>query len=236
MLVGSAEVVAYLVVDGRMKRMLAGAVMERECGVGGFGDVKLVCENLVLRTASDEDAATIGEICHGLLVPEFQHFLPFDEPAESVNDARERMVDRVHGERASFRFDCWSMTFAVVVDGRVVGMQRVHANNFDVLGVVNTSSRLARDIHGGGVGSGMRAMTLEFVFGHLGAKAAYSSYVDGNVASRRVSKKLGYRHVGIELVPYLDSRVINHIVCLSRGDWVKVRGEWLDDMDIVVFD
>jgi RimJ/RimL family protein N-acetyltransferase len=49
-----------------------------------------------------------------------------------------------------------------------------------------------------GIGAEMRAAVLQFAFDHLGARRARTSAFTDNVASNRVSRRLGYRADGSE--------------------------------------
>ena len=60
---------------------------------------------------------------------------------------------------------------------------------------------------------------LEFAFRGLSAQAATSGALIHNVASQRISEKLGYRHVGTsELAPRGDP-VAHYDYRLERDDW-----------------
>jgi RimJ/RimL family protein N-acetyltransferase len=65
----------------------------------------------------------------------------------------------------------------------------------------------------------MRTAVLELAFRGLGAEAARSGAIDGNVASLRVSAKLGYRQVGRGKVSPRGVEVGHTDVELRREDW-----------------
>jgi RimJ/RimL family protein N-acetyltransferase len=65
----------------------------------------------------------------------------------------------------------------------------------------------------------MRAAVLELAFRGLGAETARSGAIDGNVASLRVSEKLGYRQVGRSTVAPRGEEVGHADLELRREDW-----------------
>lgn len=92
----------------------------------------------------------------------------------------------------------WSVNFLVRSSGRVLGMQTLTGTDFGVLGEVGTGSWLTRSAQGRGLGTEMRHAVVGLAFDHLGARAARSGAFADNVASRRVSERLGYRPDGAE--------------------------------------
>jgi RimJ/RimL family protein N-acetyltransferase len=65
----------------------------------------------------------------------------------------------------------------------------------------------------------MRTAVLELAFRGLGAETARSGAIDGNVASRRVSEKLGYRQVGSSTVTPRGEAVGHADLELRREEW-----------------
>jgi RimJ/RimL family protein N-acetyltransferase len=99
-------------------------------------------------------------------------------------------------QRAELRPESWGIELAVLVDGSLVGVQGMHANDFAILRSVDTGSWLARPFQGKGIGTEMRAAVLHLAFAGLGAVEATSGAFDDNPASLAVSAKLGYEHIG----------------------------------------
>ncbi len=98
--------------------------------------------------------------------------------------------------RADLSPQRWTVNFLVRVDGRVVGVQSLHAEGFGVTWEVGTGSWVGLRHQGRGIGTEMRAAVLAFAFDHLGARTARSSAFTDNRASNGVSRKLGYRDDG----------------------------------------
>jgi RimJ/RimL family protein N-acetyltransferase len=92
--------------------------------------------------------------------------------------------------------DDWSLLLGVWAEGELAGSQEIAAKEFAASGEVVTGSWLGRAFQRRGYGTEMRAAVLELAFAGLGAEAAFSGALEGNVASARVSEKLGYEPAG----------------------------------------
>ncbi len=92
--------------------------------------------------------------------------------------------------------DNWKLFFVVRRGSRVLGLQGLEGPDFRVLRTVDTSSWLAADVRGAGVGTAARRAVLALAFDHLGARAAVTSAWHDNHASLGVSRRLGYRPNG----------------------------------------
>jgi RimJ/RimL family protein N-acetyltransferase len=99
-------------------------------------------------------------------------------------------------QRAELAPDRWSVHFLIRLDGQVVGVQSVMATDFGVTREVQTGSWLGMAHQRHGIGTEMRAAVLLFAFDHLGARRARTEAFVDNVASQRVSARLGYRPDG----------------------------------------
>ncbi len=111
----------------------------------------------------------------------------------------------------------WSLQFVVVADGVVIGTQEVGATQFATLREVGTGSWLGRAHHGKGYGTEMRAAVLDLAFDGLGAEYATSEAFEDNVASYRVSRKLGYVDDGIERHVVRDKPVVGPAAAAGPG-------------------
>ena len=98
--------------------------------------------------------------------------------------------------RSTITPDAWHLTFAVVVDGTIVGSQDAFAKDFHKTKAVTTGSWLAQSHQGRGIGTEMRRAMLHLLFEGLGTKVAHTEAFESNLASRRVTEKLGYQSNG----------------------------------------
>ena len=199
-------------------------------------NLSVVHRELQLREATDDDVLALARVVEeGLVEAGQEHFMPRLLLGRAAT-REERFANflRYHwGRRSATAPEKWDLAFAVVLDGRVVGSQSVHARDFLALREVHTGSYLARHVQGGGVGTRMRAMVLELSFGYFGAEWATSGFVEGNERSRRVSAHLGYEADGIELLGGLGPGVAvrSYRLRLSRKRWLEDRPSWLDEVN-----
>jgi RimJ/RimL family protein N-acetyltransferase len=125
------------------------------------------------------------------------------------------------GLRESWRADCWNLELGVWTAGELVGAQGVRANDFRQSRTVETGSWLGQRFQGRGLGTEMRAAVLELVFSGLGATTAESGSLDGNVASERVSAKLGYAPAGVSTAAPRGTPVREQRFRLDAKSWSR---------------
>jgi len=100
------------------------------------------------------------------------------------------------GHRANWSPDKWTLTAGVFVDGQLVGMQDIGAENFRAVRSVDTGSWLGRAHQGMGIGREMREAVLHLAFAGLGAEEALSGAFEDNAASVATSRAVGYEENG----------------------------------------
>jgi RimJ/RimL family protein N-acetyltransferase len=125
--------------------------------------------------------------------------LPFDDPMSfyEPSPTREwRWLRAVWRARARTEAAWWRLSFVVDVDGELVGMQDLIAEDFPTYGAVTTFSWLAPHARGRGIGREMRSAILHLAFAGLGAREANSEAFLDNTASNAVSRALGYEENG----------------------------------------
>jgi RimJ/RimL family protein N-acetyltransferase len=86
----------------------------------------------------------------------------------------------------------WHLPLAVFLAGEPAGMQDLWAEDFAVRRSIASGSWITAARQGRGYGTEARAAILELAFGRLSAAEALTGYIEGNHASERVSRKLGY--------------------------------------------
>ncbi|MFF1921533.1 GNAT family N-acetyltransferase [Streptomyces sp. NPDC058221] len=117
----------------------------------------------------------------------------------------------------------WSLSLAVLHEGRVVGRQDVMAKDFAVTGEVSTGSWLGLAHQGRGIGTEMRAAALHLVFAGLGAETAVSAAMTDNPRSLGVSRRLGYLPDGLETAALRGAPVTLQRLRLERTRWEEHR-------------
>lgn len=129
-----------------------------------------------------------------------------------------------HNElRARWKPDAWNLELGVWRGAALVGVQGIHAKNFDRERMARSGSWLAQPFQNRGYGTEMRAAMLDLAFTGLAAAAAESGALEGNVASVRVSAKLGYTAAGeqwplVRGEPVRESRFV-----LTRERWEQTE-------------
>lgn len=119
----------------------------------------------------------------------------------------------------------WTIAFAVLAEGRVIGSQDLAARDFANRRTVETGSWLTQREQGRGYGAEMRAALLLFAFDVLGAEWAESSAAAWNQRSLGVSRKLGYELNGVSrAAPRAGEAVDEQRVRLVRDAFR--RPEW----------
>jgi RimJ/RimL family protein N-acetyltransferase len=182
-------------------------------------DLRIRTPRLELRPPTDEDLMRLVELAaRGIHDPAE---MPFLVPWTDLRPPEfERSFLRFYwGTRASWSPDAWHLPLMVLRDGKPMGAQGMAAEAFRARRVVTTGSWLGREHQGQGIGTEMRAAVLHLAFAGLGAAAAESAAVTGNVASARVSVKLGYRPNGTDVVAPRGEPVEQQRYLLRREDW-----------------
>ncbi|MGI9644193.1 MAG: GNAT family N-acetyltransferase, partial [Ilumatobacteraceae bacterium] len=133
--------------------------------------------------------------------------------------------------RAELSPAAWTIGFATIVEGTVVGTTDLLAKDFPKLRRFETGSWLGLEYQGRGIGKEMRLATLTFGFDALGAVEATTGAWADNEASLGVTKSLGYEYTGTgrklrrgEPDVHLDYRMgREHFAGLRRDD-IEVIG------------
>jgi RimJ/RimL family protein N-acetyltransferase len=124
---------------------------------------------------------------------------PFDDPMSFYERSPERewrWLKAIWRGRARTEAPWWRLYFVVEVDGELVGMQDLIAEDFPTFGQVTTFSWLGPRARGQGMGREMRSAILHLAFSGLGAREATSEAFLDNTASNAISRALGYEENG----------------------------------------
>ncbi len=128
-----------------------------------------------------------------------------------------------HSVIAGWSPTAWTLELGVFVDGEAVGFQGAFARDFPTRRVVDTGSWLGAAFQRRGLGVEMREAILHLGFEGLGAQIAASSARVGNEGSLGVSRKLGYRENGRDLITFGDGPDTEIRLRLDRADWEPRR-------------
>jgi RimJ/RimL family protein N-acetyltransferase len=187
--------------------------------------------HLVLRTPRlelrpDDDTGLlelVDEAYRGVHPPDQMPFLvPWTDT--EPHELGRRMLQYYWGVRARMVPDDWSINFLARHEGRVIGTQQLAGTDFRILREVETGSWIGMRHQRRGFGTEMRAAVLAFAFDNLGAVRARSAAFVDNVASHRVSARLGYRPDGSTQVVRRGEPAEDVNLVLTPDDFV--RPEW----------
>jgi RimJ/RimL family protein N-acetyltransferase len=174
---------------------------------------------LQLRLPREDDLPELARAARIIAAPgEPQLHLPWMyQPSPGMD---RQFLQRYWRALAHWKPESWHLPLAVYLEGRPVGVQDIWANDFARVRSVGTASWITRSEQGHGYGTEARAAVLELAFGHLGAEQACTEYLDGNHASEKVSRKLGYTGNGQHLVHREDTgRTTEYQLRLDRQTW-----------------
>src|SRR5262249_48376652 len=104
-------------------------------------------------------------------------------------------------------------------EDELLGTQELEGTDFVLLRTVDSSSFLAPQARGRGIGKAMRTAILALAFGPMQAQAAITSAWQDNHASLGVSRSLGYRPNGEHLHARDDGVDLMVHLRLTRQDW-----------------
>ncbi|MGP4004206.1 GNAT family N-acetyltransferase [Streptomyces sp. 8N706] len=118
----------------------------------------------------------------------------------------------------------WTLSLAVLRDGRVVGRQDLSAADFAVTREAQTGSWLGTAHQNQGIGTEMRAAVLHLAFQGLAARSVTSAAMTDNARSLGVSRKLGYRPDGLRVESVRGRARTVQRLRLDRSGWEAHRG------------
>lgn len=186
-------------------------------------DLRITTGRLQLRLPTEELIdQLIDTILDGIHDPEA---MPFRIPWTRAPRAALPFNTLAHlwREMADFSRDDWSLSLAVLIDGKAVGVQALHAVDFPVTREVGSGSWLGRSYQGQHYGTEMRSAALHFAFDQLGAEVATSSSFVDNPASIAVSRHIGYRDDGVERLAREGVPAEVRRFRLTREQWQRHR-------------
>lgn len=178
---------------------------------------------LVLRLPRESELPALAQAARDIAGPgEPRLQLPWMyEPSPAMEH---HLVQRYWRSLAHWKPESWYLTMAVYMDDEPVGVQNIWANDFARARSVGTGSWITRSRQGKGVGTESRSAVLEFAFSCLGAGEAQTEYLHGNIASERVSRKLGYVNNGERLTFREGSgQITQYHLRLTRERWQQTR-------------
>lgn len=191
-------------------------------------DLMVGTPKLELRYPNDDDVYALAELAaRGVHDPTL---MPFLFPWTDVEPPRQQRNALQHywSTRAQWQPLAWDLPFGVWADGVLMGVQSAGAKDFPTLRTAGTGSWLGQVYQGKGFRTEMRAATLHFLFGGLGAVSATSGAFFDNPTSQAVSAKFGYADNGGEYVVRRGEPALIHHYVLTREHWERQQRRDID--------
>jgi RimJ/RimL family protein N-acetyltransferase len=176
---------------------------------------------LELRLGSRDELLELGRVAEQGVHP--PHEMPFAVPwTDRIGepDFLDGFVAYHEQQLTEWSPDDWTLNLLVREQDELLGTQGLMAKEFARKRCVATGSWVGRRHQGRGIGTEMRAAVLELAFRGLGAVDAESSWLEGNVASKRVSEKLGYVERGVGEKSPRGVPVHEYGVAIERHAWI----------------
>lgn len=148
-----------------------------------------------LRVMRDEDIACVAQVgaadIYGANIPEHAFPWLFDKKMNTPA----AMAQHRWEHRAKLCTQKWTLDFIArdVETQEMVGVVDLVAENFAAAREVETASWVLHRFQSQGYGTLIRQAVAEFSFSHLDAHSLRTSWIETNLASARVSEKMGYR-------------------------------------------
>jgi RimJ/RimL family protein N-acetyltransferase len=122
-------------------------------------------------------------------------------------------------QRDEWQPERWHLLLGVWAGAELAGTQGIQAEDFARRRTGETGSWLGQRFQRQGYGTEMRAAMLALFFEGLGGEVATSGALEGNVASARVSAKLGYAEAGEGTASPRGVPVRQQLYRLERARW-----------------
>lgn len=182
-------------------------------------DLRVVSGDLELRYLDDPLLFELAELASaGVHSPDA---MPFAVPwtRGTPQETARSVLTYNWGARSRVTRDAWGIELAVVRDGEALGIQSIMARDFLVTKTLETGSWLGLRHQGAGVGTRMRLMILHLAFEGLGTQVATTSAFADNPSSNGVTRKIGYRENGRDMVSRERQPAVSQRYMLDRAAW-----------------
>ena len=159
--------------------------------------LRLRTPRLELRLPTEDELAELARVAQQGVHPreEMPFLIPWTDDLDSPSFVEDFVGYHLEA-RSGWTPENWRLELGVWLQGSLIGSQGIEAKNFSHERTTASASWLAQTYQRHGYGTEMRAAILELAFSGLRAVAAGSGALTGNVASARVSEKLGYADAG----------------------------------------
>lgn len=171
--------------------MTVNATTSRLAGLWPLFGLLIETPRLQLRLPCEDELPALAEAARDIAGPDGPRLqMPWmygDSP-----DMERQLLQRHWRAPAHWKTASWHLPLAVFLAAEPAGMQDLWAEEFARRRSVGTGSWITRTGQGRGYDTEARAAVLDLAFAHLDALEALTEYTEGNHASERFSRKLGY--------------------------------------------
>jgi RimJ/RimL family protein N-acetyltransferase len=178
--------------------------------------LRLRTPRLELRLATRDELVELFRVAEAGIHPPDE--MPFGRAWTDGLDLG-RFLEFHESALATWTPERWDLHLVTFLDGRPIGSQGLHGYSFGLTREVGSGSWLGMPFQRRGFGTEQRAAVLELAFNGLGARAAHSGALVHNVASQRVSEKLGYRFMFEDTLSPRGEPIPHRNYRLAREDW-----------------
>jgi RimJ/RimL family protein N-acetyltransferase len=186
--------------------------------------LRLRTPRLELRLPLADELFQLAQLARaGIHPPDLMPFRVAWTDASEEPEFLDRFIAHHAEYRTSWQPRQWGLNLGVWAAGEPAGSQTIEAKDFAETRTVSTGSWLGQRFQGRGYGTEMRAAVLELAFAGLGAQRACSGFIEGNVASERVSQKLGYEPAGEGMQAPRGVPAREFELVLTRDRWTRHR-------------
>jgi RimJ/RimL family protein N-acetyltransferase len=184
--------------------------------VAKLWSIRVRTPRLELRLPTDEELEKLYRLAEAGIHPPDE--MPFAVPwTDNLNE--EDFLSFHRGSWNGWTPEKWTCNLVTFRDGEVIGTQGFEGVNFAETREVETGSWLGAAFQGHGYGTEQRIAVLELAFRGLNAVAARSGALVHNVASQRISEKLGYRMTGTSEIAPRGEPVPHFNYRIEREEW-----------------
>jgi RimJ/RimL family protein N-acetyltransferase len=180
-------------------------------------NLRLRTPRLELRLPTDEELVELAHLAEdGVHPPDEMPFFVAWTDGIGEPGFVDGFVAFHHDRRDEWRPERWHLLLGVWAEGELAGTQGAELT---APGTVETGSWIGQRFQRRGIGTEMRAAMLALLFDGLGVEVATSGALEGNIASARVSAKLGYEPAGEDVASPRGLPVRNRKFRLARERW-----------------
>lgn len=179
--------------------------------------MNLETKRLIIRKWTENDAADLYKYAKDPAVGPIAGW----PPHKSIDESREIIKNVLSGNQ--------SFAICFKTDGKAIGAIELKLNGHTDMTSSDDECELGywlgKPFWGQGIASEAAQEIIRYGFEDIGMKKIWCGYYDGNIKSKRVQEKCGFKHQWTTQnvdVPLMHEKRIGHVSCLTKEEW-KMR-------------